>query len=297
MVFQILTADWERFWVTQIPLLFFDMHQRWLLQSHSTNPVSSSAWGTTLAWTKASPAFLEGGRPPGGLLEESTLAGESSCSLAGCWLTWIANFILRQSWEKDRLLWMAGTALEVSVGDLMFICLSAQSLNPRMNITKQFSIAPSHREKSRIQKTKAESKHPSVFGKLRTHLMVLCGTGTFLVQVFILALFSHMQIIMSVALPEKNLYLKIQEDIELESQIWNLLSSWPNARNIAPNYFVVFSPVFLKKQLPKIPVWYTNMCFSDFAYRSSWCYDSGVFLFFCFPCELSVVELYKTFLA
>lgn len=49
--------------------------------------------------------------------------------------------------------------------------------------------------------------------------MVLCGTGTFLVQVFILALFSHMQIIMSVALPEKNLYLKIQEDIKLESQI------------------------------------------------------------------------------
>lgn len=82
---------------------------------------------------------------------------------------------------------------------------------------------------------------------------------------------------MSVAVPEKNLYLKIQEDIKLESQIWNLLSSWPNARNIAPNYFVVFSPVFLNNQLPKIPVWYTNTCFSDFAYRNSWCYDSGFF--------------------
>lgn len=63
---------------------------------------------------------------------------------------------------------MEGTAPEVSIGDLTCICLSALSLNPSMNITKQFSIAPSHREKLHIQKTKAESKHPSVFEKLRT---------------------------------------------------------------------------------------------------------------------------------
>lgn len=61
-----------------------------------------------------------------------------------------------------------GTTLEVSVGDPTFISLSALSLNPRMNITKQLGIAPSPKEKLCIQKTKAESKHPLVFEKLRT---------------------------------------------------------------------------------------------------------------------------------
>lgn len=74
-------------------------------------------------------------------------------------------------------------------------------VNPRINITKKSGTVPSHKEKLCMQKTKAEFRHPSVF-----EIHLLCGTDTFLVLVFILALSSHTQIIMSVVIPEKSVF-------------------------------------------------------------------------------------------
>lgn len=58
--------------------------------------------------------------------------------------------------------WVAGATSEESVGRPTFICLWALSVNARMNITKKFGVVPSHKEKLCVQKTKAESRHPSL---------------------------------------------------------------------------------------------------------------------------------------
>lgn len=107
--------------------------------------------------TKASPAFLDSSRPQEGLLEESASAGEGPFWVLGRWHAQISDFIPRQIDQQ----WVAGATSEGSVGHPIFICLWALSVNARMNKTKKFGGLPSRKEKLCVQKTMAESSHPS----------------------------------------------------------------------------------------------------------------------------------------
>lgn len=77
--------------------------------------------------------------------------------MLGRWHTQISDFIPRQIDQQ----WVAGATSEGSVGHPTFICLWALSVNARMNKTKKFGGVLSRKEKLRVRKTTAESRHPS----------------------------------------------------------------------------------------------------------------------------------------